>query len=47
MVGFLMVILVPLLLFTAAFYGFRDYQIRDSEDTQISRNEMYDITVVN
>ena len=45
MVGFLMVILVPLLLFTAAFYGFREYQIRDSEDTHISRNEMYDITI--
>lgn len=45
MVGFLMVILVPLLLFTAALYGFREYQIRDSEDTHISRNEMYDITI--
>lgn len=45
MVGFLMVILVPLLLFTAAFYGFREYQIRDSADTQISGKEMYDITI--
>lgn len=45
MVGFLMVILVPLLLFTAALYGFREYQVRYSENGRISQNEIYDITI--
>ena len=45
MVGFLMVILVPLLLFTAALYGFREYQVRYSENGTISQNEIYDITI--
>lgn len=45
MVGFLMVVLVPLLLFTAALYGFRKSQIRNSEKAQISGSEMYDITI--
>ena len=45
MVGFLMVILVPLLLSTAALYGFREYQVRYSENGTISQNEIYDITI--
>ncbi len=45
MVGFLMVILVPLLLFTAALYGFREYQVRYYENGRISQNEIYDITI--
>ena len=45
MVGFLMVILVPLLLFTAALYGFREYQVRYSKNGRISQSEIYDITI--
>ena len=45
LVGFLMVVLVPLLLFTATLYGFRESQIRNSENMQIDNTENYDITI--
>lgn len=45
MVGFLMVVLVPLLLFAATLYGFRESQIRNSENTQIEDISNYDITI--
>ena len=45
LVGFLMVVLVPLLLFTAALYGFRESQIKNSENMQINDTTNYDITI--
>ena len=45
LVGFLMVVLVPLLLFTATLYGFRESQIRNSENMQIDNTANYDITI--
>ena len=45
LVGFLMVVLVPLLLFTAALYGFRESQIKNSENMQINNTANYDITI--
>lgn len=45
MVGFLMVVLVPLLLFAATLYGFRESQLRNSETAHVSENEIYDISI--
>ena len=45
LVWFLMVVLVPLLLFTAALYGFRESQIKNSENMQINDTTNYDITI--
>lgn len=45
LVGFLMVVLVPLLLFAATLYGFRESQIRNSKNIQIEDIDNYDITI--
>lgn len=45
LVGFLMVILMPLLLLAATLYGFRESQIRNSEKTQIEESKTYDISI--
>ena len=42
-VGFLMVILVPLLLFTAALYGFQRVQSQDTP--QVNSNIVYDFSI--
>ncbi|HIX60548.1 MAG TPA: HAMP domain-containing histidine kinase [Candidatus Blautia gallistercoris] len=44
-VGFLMVILVPLLLFTAALYGFQRVQSQDTP--QVNSNIVYDFSIEN
>nr|WP_296156964.1 HAMP domain-containing sensor histidine kinase [uncultured Blautia sp.] len=44
-VGFLMVILVPMLLLSAALYGFRETQVRSSQKSQTAQETTYDITI--
>ena len=44
-VGFLMVILVPMLLLSAALYGFRETQIRSAQKSQTAQEMSYDITI--
>ena len=45
LVGFLMVILVPMLLLSAALYGFRETQVRSSQKSQTAQETTYDITI--
>ena len=45
LVGFLMVILVPILLLSAALYGFRETQVRSSQKSQTAQETTYDITI--
>ena len=44
-VGFLMVILVPMLLLSAALYGYRETQVRSSQKSQTAQETTYDITI--
>ena len=44
-VGFLMVILVPMLLLSAALYGYRETQVRSSQKPQTAQETTYDITI--
>lgn len=46
-VGFLMVILVPLLLLAASLYGFRATQVRHAEEAEVSQDYDYDIALTN
>ena len=43
--GFLMVILVPMLLLSAALYGFRETQQRNAQKEQMVQESDYDIVI--
>ena len=44
-VGFMMVILVPMLLFTAALFGISETQHRNAANNKSVQEENYDITI--